>query len=182
MNTKPLKLDGVEKADGVIDWSGPTNRNGAVPDDISFHSIGNPHSEGYLTVRPISGVLAAFRKLTEQGLRLSIVSRIDPEPAFVEERVRKWNTHYGIDKTIPPNRVHFCYEWHEKLTFCQLIRPRFVVDDRLAVLTHLVGLVPHLFLFRPGSQDPHLWFLVETHQVYWVDSWDEVFDVLTRVL
>lgn len=182
LNSRALQLDKVEPADGVIDWSGPTNRNGAVPDFVSIHSIGNPNSEEYLSVRPVSGAIQAFRQLTGRGLRLSIVSRIDPEPVWVETRVRKWNAQYGIDETIPPHRVYFCYEWCEKKIFCELIKPRFVVDDRLAVLTHLVGIVPHRFLFRPGSHDPHLWHLVETRQVYWVDSWGEVMEILDKVL
>ena len=178
-----LQLDKVEETDGVIDWSGPTNRNWPVPDNVSSHSLGNPDSEGYLTVRPVTGALDAFRTLTlERKLRISIVSRLDREPEWLPERVRRWVSHWGIDSYIPQNRIHFCYEFHEKRIFCELMRPKFFVDDRLTVLRHLVGVVPHLFLFRPGPEDPRLWQLVEDKKVHWVDSWEEVLATLAALI
>lgn len=54
-----------------------------------------------------------------------------------------------------------------------------VVDDRLEVMSHFVGKVPHLFLFRPQQQEIEQYrYTGALDHVRVVETWKEIMDTL----
>jgi hypothetical protein len=58
-------------------------------------------------------------------------------------------------------QVRFCQQRHDKATLCRQLGVTHFIDDRLAVLSHLVGTVPHLYLLqsRAGGMNQFRQFL-----------------------
>jgi hypothetical protein len=56
-----------------------------------------------------------------------------------------------------PDHLRFCFERHEKARHCLDLGLTHFLDDRLDVLAHLEGVVPHRYLFgpqKPGTVVP----------------------------
>jgi hypothetical protein len=91
----------------------------------------------------------------------------------------KWlERHHFFGSTgIPSNRVLFCRERHEKATICRQLGLTHFIDDRLEVLSHLVGMVPHLYLLRSRASDVDRFRQFLPH-VRPISRWSELVDVL----
>ena len=72
-----------------------------------------------------------------------------------ERRVLLWLEHQkfyqktGIDRS----RISFCRELSGKKDICIGLGVTHFVDDNPRVLSHLVGIVPKLYLFNPGEEE-----------------------------
>lgn len=75
-----------------------------------------------------------------------IVSKCGPS---VENKTRGWLKHHEFYRTtgLDPKRVRFCRQRPEKAKICRQLGITHFIDDRLDVLTPMVGIAPHLFLF-----------------------------------
>lgn len=91
---------------------------------------------------------------------LWIVSKCGPR---IERRTRRWLDHQRFFEAtgVPRNQLRFCRERREKKRHCRELALSHFIDDRMDVLTHLRGLVPHLLWFgaetraRPGPPWVH---------------------------
>ncbi len=93
----------------------------------------------------------------------------------IEPKARQWLKRYGFDAVVPPKRVHFCGERNEKARICKKLGITHFIDDRLEVLSYLVGIVPHLFLFCPWApEDKPFQHLVTEGKVTVVKSWRQL--------
>jgi len=98
------------------------------------------------------GSIAALREICNAANgNVWIVSKCGPR---IERRTRLWLAHHDIfEKTgLAADHLRFCRERREKRGHCRELAITHFVDDRLDVLEHLRGLVPHLFLY--GVQPP----------------------------
>ena len=82
--------------------------------------------------------------------------------------------HHGFyEKTgIAVERVHFCERRNEKAGICHRLSINTFVDDRLEVLSYLVG-VPTQYLFQPDVREINR-FAAHLPNVQPVLSWQEV--------
>ena len=117
--------------------------------DTSF--LGRSFDEA-MTTPATPGALDCVAKLVDHyGGRVSIVSKCGES---VEKKTRGWlsrNNVYattGLDKA----QVHFCKKRHQKAPICRRLGITHFIDDRVDVLSHMVGIVPNLYLF--GEQPP----------------------------
>ena len=116
--------------------------------DTSFLSgteeaaLATPASEG--AFEAIAELVRAF-----EG-RVWLVSKCGPR---IQQLTRRWlRRHEFHERTgLRPDRVRFCLKRPEKREHCAAIGATHFVDDRLDVLEHLVGLVPHLYWFGHQS-------------------------------
>ncbi|MEJ2125585.1 MAG: hypothetical protein P8Y47_12480 [Alphaproteobacteria bacterium] len=67
----------------------------------------------------------------------------------VQQKTRAWLRHWDFHSAtgLPLENVRFCLERAQKAHHCKQLKITHFTDDRLDVLEHLRGLVPHLFLF-----------------------------------
>jgi hypothetical protein len=67
----------------------------------------------------------------------------------IQQRTEQWLDHHDFwTRTgIGRDRIRFCRRRPEKAVHCAELGITHFVDDRADVLTHLRGLVPHLYLF-----------------------------------
>jgi hypothetical protein len=118
--------------------------------DTSFLS-GN--DERALQTRPSPGAFEAIAELVQafQG-RVWLVSKCGPR---IQQLTRRWLERQGFFACtgLAPEQVLFCLKRPEKREHCAAIGATHFVDDRLDVLTHLVGLVPHLYWFGHQSAE-----------------------------
>jgi len=122
--------------------------------DTAFLS-GN--DERALETPPSAGAIEAITELVLafEG-RVWLVSKCGPR---IQALTRRWleRQDFFTRTGVPPEHLRFCLKRPEKREHCAAIGATHFVDDRLDVLTHLVGLVPHLFWFghqAPGAEAP----------------------------
>ncbi len=132
-------------------------------------------------VRPFRGALETLRFLKESRFpKMYVVSKINMD-GVIEPKARQWLTQYGFDDVVPPKCVHFCAERSEKALICKKLGITHFIDDRLEVLSYMVGIVPHLFLFRPwAEEDKPFQHLVTEGKVTVVRSWRQLREHLLR--
>jgi hypothetical protein len=136
--------------------------------------------EDFLDVPPVLEAIEVLWYLNKQSLgyfgysgnNIHLISKARQE---VEPNCREWLRHYRFfEKTgIPLDNLHFCRERSGKKDLCIKLGVTHFIDDKLEVLSHLVGVVPNLFLFNPEEEE------VSRYKPYLKDvrvmkSWDEI--------
>jgi hypothetical protein len=128
--------------------------DGSGRSDTAFLS-GN--DERALETPPSAGAIEAITELVRafEG-RVWLVSKCGPR---IQALTRRWLERQGFfGRTgLQPDHVRFCLKRPEKREHCAALGATHFVDDRLDVLTHLVGLVPYLYWFghqAPGARAP----------------------------
>lgn len=97
----------------------------------------------------------------------------------IQERTLRWLEHHKFFERTNISRAHvrFCRERPEKAAHCAELALSYFVDDRLDVLQHLDGVVPHRFLFGPQDRP------VAENRITPVATWAEVTSkVMPKVL
>jgi hypothetical protein len=115
------------------------------------------NDERALETPPSAGAFEAIAELVRafEG-RVWLVSKCGPR---IQSLTRRWLERQDFfGRTgLPPEQLRFCLKRPEKRDHCAAIAATHFIDDRLDVLTHLVGLVPHLYWFghqAPGARAP----------------------------
>jgi hypothetical protein len=134
----------------------------------------------YAEAAAVEGALEAIARLVQQRFRehVWLVSRCDES---TEPLVLEWlERHDFFGSTgIPRGHVLFCRQRREKATICRRLGVTHFIDDRLEVLSHLVGTVPHLYLLPSRANDKDRFRRFFPH-VRPVTRWSEIADALTR--
>ena len=134
----------------------------------------------YADAAQVEGAFGAVARLAQRRFRdrIWLVSRCDKPRELV---LIKWlERHDFFGSTgIPSNQVLFCRERHEKAAICRKLGLTHFIDDRLEVLSHLVGMVPHLYLFQSRASDVDRFPQVLPH-VRPISRWSELADMLER--
>lgn len=81
-----------------------------------------------------------------------LVSKAGPSVQF---KTKEWLKHWKFfaETGLPRGNLRFCLRRPEKAGHCKQLKISHFIDDRLDVLEHLRGVVPHLYLF---GEQPHL--------------------------
>lgn len=109
--------------------------------------------EDSLATPEVPGAIATIAALTRLFAgKVWLVSKCGPK---VQGRTRKWLRHHDFWRLtgIPEINLRFCLERRDKAIHCRQNRLTHFIDDRLDVLGHLHGLVPHRYLFGPQRPD-----------------------------
>jgi hypothetical protein len=146
-----------------------------VSEDDRAQTMG---AHGYAAAAEVEGACEAIARLAQQRFRerIWLVSRCD-EPR--ESVLMNWLERRGFfgSTGIPSNQVLFCRQRHEKAAICRQLGATHFIDDRLEVLSHLVGTVPHLYLFRSRASDVDRFRRFLPH-VRSINRWGELVDAL----
>lgn len=130
---------------------------GVIIDRVNDGTDTSFFSDNYLRTTAVPDAFVMLRRaaLCEPfgGDRIHLVSKCGLK---VAERTRQWLGHHQFFQFtgIPQDNLHFCRERWEKAPICQKLGVTHFVDDRLDVLGHLRGIVPHRFLFSPTWYGP----------------------------
>jgi hypothetical protein len=125
--------------------------------------------EDSLATPEVPGAIATIAALTRLFAgQVWLVSKCGPK---VQGRSRKWLRHRDFWRLtgIPETNLRFCLERRDKAIHCRQNRLTHFIDDRLDVLAHLRGVVPHRYLFGPQRADA-----VVPADVVRVAGWDAV--------
>lgn len=152
---------------------------GVIIDRVSEDDqIETPGHYSYAGAAAVEGAFEAIARLVQQRFRerVWLVSRCD-EP--IELVLMRWLEAHDFSGStgIPSNQVLFCRQRHEKATICRQLRVTHFIDDRLEVLSHLVGTVPYLYLFRSRASDVDRFRRFLPH-VRPISRWSELVDAL----
>jgi hypothetical protein len=103
------------------------------------------------------GTYEVLSRLTElfEG-RVWIVSKCGER---IQERTLQWLNHndFWAQTGISPANARFCRKRPDKALHCKELQITHFVDDRRDVLSHLRGLVDHLYLFGPQKAEAPDW-------------------------
>lgn len=95
---------------------------------------------------------------SQQLILVWLVSKCGPR---IQKLTKRWLTRSSFhQKTgVRPDRIRFCLKRPEKREHCLAIGATHFIDDRLDVLQHLVGAVPHLYWFghQRGTAEVPSW-------------------------
>jgi hypothetical protein len=114
--------------------------------------LANP--ETYLRTPFMPGMVPTLRRLVAErfGDRTYLVSKCR---VATQIRTMEFLKHANFfeETGIAPEHVYFCLERAEKAPIARRLRLTHFVDDRLEVLSHMVGIVPNLYLFKPDDNE-----------------------------
>ena len=132
------------------------------------------HSGNYNIIPPVSGVLDALRRLNQERFQGSIFVVYNATDV-ADQKIISWlKSRDFFERTgISPERVMRTQNGRDKSSVCKLHQATHFIDDRLEVLSHLVGKVGSLYLFRPQQKEVEQYqdFLIHVWQV---NSWDDI--------
>lgn len=147
----------------------------------------------YNTIPEVIGAFDGLKRFSEQfGGNVSCIYKATDT---ADEKIRQWLVHHRFTERtgIPLERVFRTTDGRNKTghinqTSLTHYGTTVVVDDRIEVLSHFVGKVPHLFLFRfqrreveelirLGQYEEVVMTGVWDH-VHRVDSWSQIREIL----
>lgn len=133
-----------------IDIGGVIIKRVSRTEDTSFH--GN----NYMRTPAIPGMFEALRRLVNErfGTQVYLVSKASQR---TEEKTLEWFAQYCFFEHtgVLPDHVRFCRERRDKAPICAELGVTHFVDDRFQIMGYLMGVVPHLYLFRPYHETYH---------------------------
>lgn len=132
------------------------------------------HMGDYNIIPPVPGVIEALRQLNEErfGSEIFVVYNATD---VADQKIISWlRAHDFFSKTgIQSNRVRRTQNGRNKLSVCQMYGATHFVDDRLEVLSHLVGKVDNLYLLRPQLKEI-VQFETSLSSVRQFETWSEL--------
>lgn len=141
----------------------------AVGADTRFLTM--PEDEA-LAISPPADAFEVISALVHTfGGRVYIVSKAGPR---IQSLTRRWlDAHHFFELTgLDKRALRFCRERSEKREHAIKLGLTHFVDDRVDVLSHLTGVVPHRYLFGPHVSVPS-WAV---HVLDWLAVRREFFD------
>lgn len=170
-----------------------TKQKGGVIVDLGnviiAHWLSNITPENFLTIDynsipEVPGVFDSLKRLNDKfGGNVTVVYKATD---IATEKILAWLAHHQFTERtgIPFERVDRTKGGRDKTTHMDQSSEThygttIVVDDRLEVLSHFVGKVTHLFLFRPQQQEVEQWSSTGAlSHVHVVESWQEIENIL----
>lgn len=135
-------------------------------------------SGDYNIIPPVPGVFDSLFRLNQERFDSNIFVVYNASDV-ADQKIMSWlKAHDFLNRTgISPDRMSRTQNGRNKLSVCELYRATHFVDDRLEVLSHLVGKVRNLYLFRPQQKevDQYQDFLPYVQQVI---DWDNIVRLL----
>jgi hypothetical protein len=134
--------------------------------------------EKYSTIPAVENMFDCLKKLNNEKFHgnIFLVSKLKIEQ---DERTLAWlkNNEFFEKTGINPKNLLFCRERSEKVKLCVDNNIKYFIDDRLEVLSHMVGYVPNLYLFNPDPEEVAE-FKQFLPKVTVVNSWLELLDLI----
>jgi hypothetical protein len=131
-------------------------------------------NEKYSDLLASADVFECLKELNEGKFKdnVFLVSKLKEEQ---DSRTLKWlRDNKFFEKTgISPDKLFFCRERNEKERICRENNITYFIDDRLEVLSYMIGAVPNLYLFQPDEQEVAK-FRQFLPKVTRVESWKEI--------
>lgn len=120
--------------------------------------------------------LATLNSSDKFAARVFLVSRYRGSGP---EAVLSWLHHWDFfERTaIPENHFYPCAQRHEKLPIALDLHITHFVDDRAEVLSHMIGVVPHLFLFQNLDESMDDFAAARSHMRFF-KTWKELLPAL----
>ena len=136
--------------------------------------------ERYSTIPVVQGSFESLKALNE-GVFQGNIFLISKCTEWAEKKILSWLAdHDFYQKTgIRKENVMFCRERHEKEKICRDNDIGYFVDDRLQVLSNMVGTVPHLYMFQPAEEEIE-GFKEFLPEVMRVESWAEAMEKMLK--
>lgn len=131
-------------------------------------------SGDYNVIPPVQGVLEALRCLNRERFYGNVFVVYNASDVADQKIVSWLKSHDFFEQTgISPERVRRTQNGRNKSSLCELYQATHFIDDRLEVLSHLVGKVRSLYLLRPQQKEVEQYqdFIVHVKQV---QSWDDI--------
>lgn len=134
----------------------------------------------YLQTPEFEGAIDAIAELNKNRFkdRVHVVTKYNA--AHGPGRVIEWlnSKDFFLRTGIPMERYHPCTERHAKAPICLELGVTHFVDDRAEVLSHMIGQIPNLYLFRSpdANREEFLSLLPKFEKV---ESWKELLPLLS---
>ena len=130
--------------------------------------------ENFLATTQVIEAFETLRDLVAQRFkqRVYLVSKCG---AGVEHKTRQWMRHHSFHAFtgIASERMRFCRRREDKAGICKELGVTHFIDDKLEVLSYLVDIVPHLYLFQGNPNEVRRYAHV-LPRVIPVDGWGSI--------
>lgn len=114
--------------------------------------LANP--ETYLATPYMPGIVPVLTRLVKEkfGSRSYLISKCQVATQVRTMEVLR-SRRFFEETGIPESHANFCEKRDQKAPIAQFLRLTHFIDDRLEVLSYMVGIVPNLFLFKPDDDE-----------------------------
>jgi hypothetical protein len=129
--------------------------------------------ENYLQSTPHPDTFDQIRNLQMKYFKhdVHLISKCSRK---IQDRTLSWLAHHNFCTItgIHRSQVHFCRAHPQKVEVCKKLGITHFIDDRLEILSYLIGLVPHLYLFSPQEKEVER-YKKHIKSVVLVSDWNE---------
>lgn len=106
----------------------------------------------YRQASPEVDAFDSIRRLASEFDQIHLISQCSPDLQAV--KIDWISRHYMFLATgLAAENVHFVRNPEDKATLCKFIKATHFVDDRAEILNHALGVVDHLYLYRPNYDE-----------------------------
>jgi hypothetical protein len=132
---------------------------------------------------PFSAVPEAFnsiKRLREVfGEKLFIVSAVGRQSVANAILIWLGSKNFFEETGVLPRQIFFVLKREHKASICKKLEITHFIDDRMEILSSLVGVVGNLYLFNPDPAEikPYADYLRHVHQV---STWPEALEMLIK--
>ncbi|MEX0917435.1 MAG: hypothetical protein WDZ90_02855 [Candidatus Paceibacterota bacterium] len=153
---------GVDLGNVIIDHNG----FGTTPE---FFQSGD-----YNIIPPVSGVFDALSQLSKERFGGNIFVAYNATDV-ADQKITSWlEAHDFFQKTsVSRYRVRRTQNVRNKLSLCGFYKATHFIDDRLEVMSHLIGKVENLYLLRPQESEVEQYRCFLPYVVR-VQTWQEI--------
>jgi hypothetical protein len=155
-----------------IDFGGVITPGDGHESDVSFFG------PDFLKKEATEGMFEALEELNRHFEEVHIVSKCG---SAVQDKTLKWLEHHKFyTRTgITRARVHFCRDRKDKADIATKLGLTAFIDDRLEILTYLIGICDRLICFRGQASEvkewqPRLCSGSKPARVLFTSSWADV--------
>lgn len=152
-----------------------------IIDHVGFGTTNEFFMTGdYNIIPPVPWVFDALRQLREKRFGNNMFVVYNATDIAAQKIVSWLELHDFFNKTgIPQDQVKKNLNGRNKSSVCEFYKTTHFVDDRLEVLSHLVGKVENLYLFKPQAQEIEQ-YCTFLPNVILVETWQEILRAMTE--
>lgn len=116
---------------------------------INFRLTNSQSEENYSNIPATDNSFNTIKKLSVlfEG-RIFLISKCKE---LNENKILSWlkNNDFYNKTNVNEKNLLFCKERNEKAAICKTLKITHFIDDRIEVLSHMISIVPNLFLYKP---------------------------------
>jgi hypothetical protein len=128
----------------------------------------------------VPGAFMSIKRLREAfGENIIIISAVGQSEVAYNISMWLGSQNFFEETGLFSRQIYFCLKREEKVKICKRFGITHFIDDRMEILSSLIGIVPNLYLFSPDPAEikPYAKNIRHVHQI---SNWTEVLKLIAN--